>query len=132
VDDGDFFTADQLINPNTKTWKEDVVNRLFESDQVGCILNIPISRTNESDKLVWLISRIGNYTANSGCMVAMDLKSQGLPNSRAGGTTSTEEIAEKWWRHLWQLNIPRKIQLFVWKYFHEIYRTPASNLIHDS
>lgn len=42
-----------LIDANSTTWKLDVLNKLFDSEQVNRIVSIPLSRFARMDKLVW-------------------------------------------------------------------------------
>lgn len=122
VDDG-LLTVNQLIDPVTKTWKEEVVTRTFYESHAKGILDVPLSWTDECDKLVWHFSRSGKYTVNSGYMAAADLESQRAVLGDGSGSSSNAETDEKRWRQLWKLPIPKKIFHFLWKCFHEILAT---------
>ncbi|XP_058222863.1 uncharacterized protein LOC131332577 [Rhododendron vialii] len=76
MNDGGFVRVNQLINPSSATWKEDIIFRLFVPDHARCILSIPLSWTNRVDKLVWHQLHAGTYNVSSGYLSALELKNQ--------------------------------------------------------
>jgi len=56
----------ELINKQTLSWKEDIVQNTFEDRIANEILAIPIPSTSEKDKLIWTETISGNYTVKSG------------------------------------------------------------------
>ena len=55
-------TVGDLIDHNSRSWKVDLIRRLYHHPKVVNILQMPISKINDSkDRLMWKYSRDGNY-----------------------------------------------------------------------
>ncbi|KAL5832174.1 hypothetical protein ACOSQ4_017528 [Xanthoceras sorbifolium] len=59
------------------------------------------------DSLIWHFDKSGEYSVKSGYRVAAQEKL-----SLSGSSSSPDS---KWWLALWNLNIPPKIKIFIWK-----------------
>ncbi|KAL5802859.1 hypothetical protein ACOSQ4_031164 [Xanthoceras sorbifolium] len=91
------------------------INLLYDrkqSEQVldaikDSILEIPLSLGDCADSLIWHFDKSGEYSVKSGYRVAAQEKL-----SRSGSSSSPDS---KWWLALWNLNIPPKIKIFIWR-----------------
>ncbi|KAM1763520.1 hypothetical protein ACFX11_002859 [Malus domestica] len=55
-----------LIDPVSKSWKEEVISAGFNQDEVRQILSIPLSKSGCCDKLVWHYTVNGDYSVKTG------------------------------------------------------------------
>jgi hypothetical protein len=46
-------TVDALIDPITKDWKVHLVRQIFREEEAELICNIPLSKHQQKDKLIW-------------------------------------------------------------------------------
>lgn len=51
-----------LINEDTQTWNEDIINGLFVLEEAKLIKKIPLSRHPIEDILFWLWTQSGQYS----------------------------------------------------------------------
>jgi len=72
------------------------------------VLSIPLSRTLVEDKIIWPFTLSSNYTLNSGSNFLAKLNSMFVP---AGNSQQQNEI----WERIWGLNVPSKVQNFLWR-----------------
>ncbi|KAL5741239.1 hypothetical protein ACOSP7_027971 [Xanthoceras sorbifolium] len=86
---------------------EQVLNAIKDS-----ILAIPLSLGDCADSLIWHFDKTGEYSVKSGYRVAAREKL-----SLSGSSSSSDS---KWWLALWNLNIPPKIKIFIWRVCHNV------------
>ncbi|MBA0816580.1 hypothetical protein Gohar_001227 [Gossypium harknessii] len=55
-----------LIDHNSKSWKEEVITTVFTLEEVEAIKCIPLSRSVDEDMIVWRGDRFGDYFIRSG------------------------------------------------------------------
>ena len=60
--------VDLLIDPNTRTWNEGLIDGLFVEEDAKLIKKIPLSQAATEDTLYWPCSTSGHYTCKSGYM----------------------------------------------------------------
>ena len=58
--------VDKLINEDSRTWDEDVINGLFVPEEADLIKSILLSRFPTEDRLFWLWTQTGKYNCKSG------------------------------------------------------------------
>ena len=54
-----------LINPETATWKFDIIHEVFLPFDVEAILSIPLSPTLPVDRLIWASTLTGRFFTSS-------------------------------------------------------------------
>lgn len=77
---------------------------LFSNCDAEIILALPIPKYHVSDRIAWMNTIDGKYTVRSG--YAFWVKR--FHNSRQGAV-------HKGWLNLWQLEIPQKTKIFLWR-----------------
>lgn len=82
---------------------------MFSSEEAEQILNIPLSRGNVHDNIIWGPSKKGAFIVSS----AYYLQLERLRNRR--GACSEEEMGDKRWRNIWDLEVPGVVKFFLWK-----------------
>ena len=98
-----------LILPLTHRWNTDLIDCLFLPYDAIAIKSIPLSDRHPSDKLIWPGEKLGRYTVRSEYHFLMEEKQAQLPSM------STESPLQHVWKEIWSLNVPKKIQQFMWR-----------------
>ncbi|CAL1412090.1 unnamed protein product [Linum trigynum] len=106
----------ELIDHNTRSWKSNVLQANFNPQDRRRINQIPIPRVQESDVRVWGWDKLGNYSVKSGYHVWRKKKLEGLG----------ERYIPVDWKRLWQLQLPPKVRVFLWKWGSNILPTGAN------
>ena len=63
--DGTVWVSD-LIDPMNRTWKEDMLDRIFYDFEATTIKNIPLCHSFQEDVLLWPFNLDGEYSVKSG------------------------------------------------------------------
>ncbi|KAJ0007435.1 hypothetical protein Pint_29767 [Pistacia integerrima] len=109
-----------LIDPQSKSWKLDLLKDLFSESEVNTICQIPISIFNRLDKIVWRCSQNGLFSVRS----AYHLQVESQLSSRGQSSSATNE--NKKWKKLWKLPITNAEKLFLWKACQDILPTKCN------
>lgn len=104
-----------------RTWRMDSLAEVVWSIDANAIASIPLPATARSHRLVWNYSGNGIFSVSS----AFDLA---MRETLSGQNTSSVEVNKKFWEHLWNMPIPKKVSHFIWKLFYDILPT-SDNLI---
>nr|GEX39915.1 cysteine-rich RLK (receptor-like protein kinase) 8 [Tanacetum cinerariifolium] len=91
-------------------WNVSLLREHTSASEAEMVLQIPISRTGSTDKLVWHFDPKGQYTVNSGYKHAIALKS-----TRDVIVESSANPSSKFWKIIWHIPMQPKIKLFLWK-----------------
>lgn len=67
----------ELIEPNSGTWRTDLIRRIFLPHEVDRICSIALGPSLLKDKLVWAPTTNGKFSACSAYKIAMELASEG-------------------------------------------------------
>ena len=54
-----------LINPETATWKSDIIHEVFLPCDAEAILSIPLSPSMPKDRLIWAPTPTGRFSVSS-------------------------------------------------------------------
>ncbi|EOY19666.1 Uncharacterized protein TCM_044833 [Theobroma cacao] len=90
------------------TWNVEKINNIFLPYERGLILSMPLSFKRPKDRQVWFFNTHGRYKVQSGCRLIQAASLNNVVGCLNGNRLGL-------WKKIWQLNIPRKIILFVWK-----------------
>ncbi|KAM6576935.1 hypothetical protein CsatB_028772 [Cannabis sativa] len=101
-----------------RVWNVPMLNRFFQPIDSDRILTIPLSYFAEMDRLIWHYTSNGSYTVQSGFHLENSLEEQLC--------SSTSNNHSDWWKFFWNLVLPPKIRIFVWKVLHNILPTAAA------
>ncbi|KAK6148933.1 hypothetical protein DH2020_016458 [Rehmannia glutinosa] len=61
-----------LIDPDSRTWKYDIINSLFAADEAALILAIPLGHSTRSDSWYWYHSKNGKFSVKSAYHLILD------------------------------------------------------------
>ncbi|KAA3465669.1 Ribonuclease H-like superfamily protein [Gossypium australe] len=100
-----FTQVSDLIDKETNTWKQDIIRSLLGEEQMERILTIPLASSRPREELVWRGDNTGVYTAKSGYRWLIT----------EGGTRIQNEIPTNFFTKLWELQMPSKICILMWK-----------------
>ena len=106
--------VEELINPVTEDWDEQLVRDTFYEEDANIILSLPISVETE-DFLAWHPDPNGKFSVKSAYVLGT--KSRDHQNSR-DTSTSYAEGRDFDWSKIWKLNVQNKIKMFVWRMAH--------------
>ena len=102
-----------LIDQVRFVWKVSLVKHLFLPHEADMILGIPLSFKQSPDRIAWAPTPSGIFTTGS----TYKLIVSGAMNSFVG--SSNLDNQRKFWRGLWQLRVPNKIKMFVWRAYND-------------
>ncbi|KAK2634622.1 hypothetical protein Ddye_029414 [Dipteronia dyeriana] len=108
IGDGTSVQSLKLANGG---WNEVLIRESFFPEETSLILSIPFSFRPTPDKLVWHFDKFGSYSVRSDYHLAMSL----FPNPSSSGISE----AESWWKYLWQMHVPAKVKLLIWRACHD-------------
>ena len=98
-----------LIDQDSVAWKTEAVQQLFLPHEAEIILGIPLSIRRPADCIIWAHTPSGMFTTCSAYKLLVSCDA----SSSAGG--SNPEAQKKFWKGIWQLQVPNKITHFVWR-----------------
>lgn len=104
----------ELMWPGTCTWNAPLLTSLFNPDEVELIQAIPISSAQRQDSWCWNFTPKGHFTVSSAYRLAI----QPLIDKHR-----VRDIDEATWSSLWDLRIPNKIKIFLWRAFRDMLPT---------
>lgn len=105
--------VDELINPVTGTWDEDLIKALFWDIDVNRILQIPL-RQGREDVVAWHYNKNGYFSAGSAYHLQWNHKFGANRVFDQAGGAGCEQV----WSKLWSLDVPSKIKIFGWRVLH--------------
>lgn len=91
-----------LIDPTTRTWHRDLVEKAFWPIDCVRIFSIPIGDINSNDRWVWHYSKDGNFSIKSAYQLR--LSEVGSEESTSCGAMSGTQSGK--WSDIWKLNLP--------------------------
>ncbi|KAM2231146.1 hypothetical protein ACFX1S_015471 [Malus domestica] len=104
-----------LIEPNSRSWKSEVILQGFNSEDTKHILSIPLSKFGCCDRLVWHHTVDGSYSVKTGYGVAVSLLENGVLGKKGRGVPSMHHNTNQVWKGIWNLQVPNKIKFFIWR-----------------
>ncbi|KAL0433723.1 UNVERIFIED_CONTAM: hypothetical protein Slati_2706600 [Sesamum latifolium] len=89
---------------NVSGWNASLVLEEFEPIDTKCILSIPLPSNDRPDDLVWDYEKQGTFSVRSAYTLACELQTEASHSNHV-----------RQWNFIWNLRLPPKIQLFLWK-----------------
>ena len=96
-----------LIDSTTRQWDREKIFDLFTHKTR--ILQFPLTQLYSRDRPVWKENRSQKFSVKSAYQVAQRMRE--LDRVEHSGTVADRGV----WRQLWSLNVPPKVQMFVWR-----------------
>ena len=108
--------VEELINPATSSWDEELVRQIFWVEDVDLILSTPVHCEPE-DLVAWHYDKRGSFSVKSAYKVQRDHERRSSRKDMA--SSSNGEPREKVeWKKLWKLKCLGKIRHFLWRFTH--------------
>ncbi|KAK3212040.1 hypothetical protein Dsin_016746 [Dipteronia sinensis] len=96
-----------LIDVDPPEWKLDLINQTFLPADKEIIISIPLSFSGGPDSLTWHFEKSGVFSVKSGYKLAL--------SEKLSASVSNSSNIRKWWSSVWNLNLPPKVRIFVWR-----------------
>lgn len=100
----------ELITQDPLCWNLPLIDSLFMERDAALIKNLPLSFRKPRDSLIWNGSTKGLFSVKS----AYYMLKQENQTANAGESSSTSSL-QGVWKVVWSLQVPQKIQAFIWK-----------------
>ena len=106
----DIARVDELIDTERGHWNLPVLNEILTRNSVDviCAINLPNVATHDS--LVWKYTSSGQLSVRSAYHLAFKLKTK---EDMVGSSSS--EANRRVWKKIWQLQIPNKVKIHLWR-----------------
>lgn len=101
-----------LIDTTHGCWDINALGDIFWDEDVAHILKIPVSNTNYEDVRVWNFTKHGFYYVRSAYYIAQEMIKE-LHQNKTGSSSRVDSPDLNW---IWQLRVPNKIKVFVWRF----------------
>ena len=108
-DGDDTARVSDLINPLNRTWKDDMLDRLFYDFEAATIKNIPLCRSIQEDVLIWPFNPDVEYSVKSGYRFLFEANTLQQPGP------SNAEAMKPLWSKVWSLAMPNKVKNLIWR-----------------
>ncbi|KAL6961204.1 hypothetical protein U1Q18_052490 [Sarracenia purpurea var. burkii] len=104
-------------------WDERKIRENFLLEDADAILALPICANERNDQLIWFHTKDGKYTVKTGYWLAREMEEENS-NRRIDYGQSSQQTGN-WWTGLWNLVIPPKIKIFLWRAYKNALPTSA-------
>ncbi|KAA3467328.1 reverse transcriptase [Gossypium australe] len=102
------FKVAELIDDNSRKWKEELIGSTFPEDVAAKILRIPLTKEAHDDILAWSGEPSGEFMVRSAYKLL-----HGIETDLGAYTLQTDY--RKFYKKLWLLNLPSKIKVTIWR-----------------
>jgi ribonuclease HI len=90
-------------------WNRDFIFQNFAHDDAEAICNIPLSKYNQEDKLIWRASKTCEFSVKS----AHHLEKEIVERSKGECSKGTKK--QNIWKLMWGLKLPNSAKMFLWR-----------------
>ena len=108
----------KLIDPTTRSWNKQVLTKHFIAPDVEVIQNIPLSTRVQDDFWAWHYDKKGVFSVRSAYRMISAVKAQREDCLDHRPAHSNITADRKSWSQLWNVRVPSKIKIFVWRLAH--------------
>ncbi|KAL6270249.1 hypothetical protein ACE6H2_027160 [Prunus campanulata] len=92
-------------------WKKDLIQNWLSPYEAELIYRLPLSFRCPPDRLIWHFDKKGFFSVRSAYQVARRL----MLMEDEMASSSTESYGTKFWKHIWEANVPPKVRHFIWR-----------------
>jgi hypothetical protein len=90
-------------------WKISLIDTIFMHVEAQRIKYIPLSQPIREDSLIWVGTPHGRFTIQSALKLLEEVQ------HKEGGSMSNPRRAGTFWTDVWQVFMPHKIRVFMWR-----------------
>lgn len=98
-----------LIDPKSRTWREELVRAHFQPHEVQRILSIPLSMKNRTNRWMWRCTPHGLFTVKTTYKLVVNKFSR-MHDNRPMPSVDRNE-----WKRLWKKDVIPRVKLVMWK-----------------
>ncbi|XP_012851712.1 PREDICTED: uncharacterized protein LOC105971405 [Erythranthe guttata] len=113
-----------IIEPESGEWDLKILHEVFWPVDVERILAVPVGSVMAKDRWIWHFSKHGNFTVRS-CYHHILSCAMTMVSRRRNESGSYSGVQQQNWKYIWQLPIPPKIRMFLWRLKSNIIPTNA-------
>ena len=118
----------ELIDPITLSWDQQKLQEYFYPMDAEVISSIPLTTRRQEDFWAWHYERTGVFSVRSAYRLLILKKENNTTWLEEKSGQSDVHANEKEWSAIWQLKVPSKIRLFLWRLArHSI---PTADVLH--
>ncbi|XP_057791163.1 uncharacterized mitochondrial protein AtMg00310-like [Salvia miltiorrhiza] len=88
-------------------WNQQKLESSFLPHEVAAVLNIDRESRKEEDVRFWRYDEKGRYTVKSGYLLETGFYD--------GHDSTSSSETKRWWSHIWNINVPPKVRVFMWR-----------------
>ena len=97
-----------LINVETRSWNEGMIDGIFIPQEAELIKKIPLSQFEADDSIFWPLSPNGQYSCKLGYwFLRKEVDFNRLKEPR--------DYEKGLWKAVWSLNVPNKVKHLIWR-----------------
>jgi len=105
----------ELIDSTTATWDMQMLESFFTLADVESIINIPLSTRRQADFWAWHHEKKGVFSVRSAYRMLVINKHHATSYIENIAGRSDTKAEEKEWLAIWNLDVPSKIRVFLWR-----------------
>ena len=106
-----------LIDKDLGVWDEHIIEILFCKEEATTIRSIPLSSTNQKDRLIWHSTANGLFSVKSAYHLAKEVE------ERYRAESSMEMHKSEVWKQIWRMHVPNVEKNFFWRACQDILPT---------
>jgi hypothetical protein len=95
----------EIIDPTVGGWYVPLIHSVFH-EEAKLICNLPLSRYNQQDKLIWRATTSGIFTVRSAYFIENDRKFLLM------GEGSHSLDKDSFWKEIWSLKVSNPVKIF--------------------
>ena len=109
--------VNELINPVTGEWDEQLVHDLFWPEDAAEILRIPIDEQMEGWP-AWHFDAKGLFSVKSAYKLVVAVRDNSSGRDASSSRNEVSDVGQFNWVRIWQLQVPNKVEMFIWRLAH--------------
>jgi hypothetical protein len=119
-------TVDELINPITDEWDEDIIRENLLAIDAEKILRIPLTDSLNDDFVAWNNTKTYTFTVRLAYYTEWEHQFGNRIRIADGhGGARNNPL----WEKVWELEVPSKIRIFIWRSLHGV--VPGRSILAD-
>lgn len=99
-----------LINQDSGTWNKELIQEILWPIDCVKILTTPIGAITSEDRVIWHYAKNGQFSVKSAYQIYFEERCCTADSSEGAGSG----VQSVKWSHIWGLNIPPKVKVFLW------------------
>lgn len=118
----------ELIDTTTATWDHQKLQNFFTPMDTEIIGNIPLCIRSQEDFWAWHYERRGVFSVRSAYRMLVNNRDRTTAWLEDRPSKSNSRADEKDWAALWNIKVPSKVRVFVWRLAH--HSLPSGDVLH--